>query len=620
MPGWNYPHRLIDDGKAQQNFDALKVWADTKFGNAEPINVKDYGATGDGVTDDTDAITAAWADTVGRGAAIFFPGGTYIFNGPALTFTESGQSVSITGVGAKETTIQLGSGDLLFDTLFGFDWFHLADMTIRGGYGAVRAQTTGQNVLGIRTFVRVDFKDYTGCAVSNSSSDSPYWMFTNCRFHGLDYGTTMGIACSGLTDGVSIKDCDFQRNRVSIKLGDGGNNAYIDSCAFLRWSTTRVSSNPAIDVWAVPNDSTTNAGAGLTVRSSKFGNENFASGDYKVVYADEGSGTLFGDRFPSLSADSTGYVYGHTFADNHVVGNANSSPFIYSTTPNVVSLRVSAIVGGSKPTYWLQFRTVPGPDRLNSDNILGPITGPALGTESITTIPASNGDGVFRVMDPSAIFATQPNELNPYSAGEPIDYVALLPTALTAFTRLATVTGAGTTDAYGGTDAVTVDALDTTGIYAALTTASIEVGRPAWVEFDLLTYGASPLTSLYAQLQYTSSGAFHWRRIVNVPSGWRRYRFPVTLREKSTSVLLMFATTSGTGSVKIGRAKMYHAREPINVDGKVLDLGHTGTLAGFYNTQPIAKPTVSGSRGGNAALADLLTELANLGLIVDTTS
>jgi hypothetical protein len=47
---------------------------------------------------------------------------------------------------------------------------------------------------------------------------------------------------------------------------------------------------------------------------------------------------------------------------------------------------------------------------------------------------------------------------------------------------------------------------------------------------------------------------------------------------------------------------------------------HTGSSVGFYNTGAIAKPTVSGSRGGNAALADLLTELANLGLITNSTS
>jgi len=44
------------------------------------------------------------------------------------------------------------------------------------------------------------------------------------------------------------------------------------------------------------------------------------------------------------------------------------------------------------------------------------------------------------------------------------------------------------------------------------------------------------------------------------------------------------------------------------------------TGIGFFNSATVAKPTVSGSRGGNAALASLLTELANLGLITNSTS
>lgn len=40
----------------------------------------------------------------------------------------------------------------------------------------------------------------------------------------------------------------------------------------------------------------------------------------------------------------------------------------------------------------------------------------------------------------------------------------------------------------------------------------------------------------------------------------------------------------------------------------------------FYGTAPIAKPAVSGSRGGNAALASLITALANLGLVIDNST
>ena len=44
------------------------------------------------------------------------------------------------------------------------------------------------------------------------------------------------------------------------------------------------------------------------------------------------------------------------------------------------------------------------------------------------------------------------------------------------------------------------------------------------------------------------------------------------------------------------------------------------TGVGFQGTNPIAKPTITGSRGGNAALASLLTQLAAYGLIVDGTT
>jgi hypothetical protein len=42
--------------------------------------------------------------------------------------------------------------------------------------------------------------------------------------------------------------------------------------------------------------------------------------------------------------------------------------------------------------------------------------------------------------------------------------------------------------------------------------------------------------------------------------------------------------------------------------------------SGFYGTSPIAKPTVTGSKSGNAALASLMTALADLGLVTDSTT
>jgi hypothetical protein len=58
------------------------------------------------------------------------------------------------------------------------------------------------------------------------------------------------------------------------------------------------------------------------------------------------------------------------------------------------------------------------------------------------------------------------------------------------------------------------------------------------------------------------------------------------------------------------------ALEISNVD-RVL-VNQTGI--GFFNTTPVAQPDITGSRGGNAALASLLTAGANLGLWTDSTT
>jgi hypothetical protein len=50
---------------------------------------------------------------------------------------------------------------------------------------------------------------------------------------------------------------------------------------------------------------------------------------------------------------------------------------------------------------------------------------------------------------------------------------------------------------------------------------------------------------------------------------------------------------------------------PVRVSG--------GTL-GFFDATPVVKQTVSGSKGGNVALGNLITALANLGLITDSTT
>ena len=44
------------------------------------------------------------------------------------------------------------------------------------------------------------------------------------------------------------------------------------------------------------------------------------------------------------------------------------------------------------------------------------------------------------------------------------------------------------------------------------------------------------------------------------------------------------------------------------------------TGIGFFGANPAAKPTITGAKDGNAALASLITALAQLGLVTDSTS
>lgn len=89
----------------------------------------------------------------------------------------------------------------------------------------------------------------------------------------------------------------------------------------------------------------------------------------------------------------------------------------------------------------------------------------------------------------------------------------------------------------------------------------------------------------------------------------------------ATGVNLVLANN---GVVQVGDANLYRsAADTLKTDDSLhvaATLRHLGSSAGFFNAAAVTKPTVTGSRGSNAALASLLTALANLGLITDSSS
>lgn len=89
---------IIDiDNNLTNKVDELEIDLNTKIKNIR-LNVKDYGAVGDGITDDRSAIQSAINDLAENGGTVFIPEGTYkIINDPLQMVS----NVNIIGDGDK---------------------------------------------------------------------------------------------------------------------------------------------------------------------------------------------------------------------------------------------------------------------------------------------------------------------------------------------------------------------------------------------------------------------------------------------------------------------------------------------------------------------------------------
>lgn len=76
-------------------------------------------------------------------------------------------------------------------------------------------------------------------------------------------------------------------------------------------------------------------------------------------------------------------------------------------------------------------------------------------------------------------------------------------------------------------------------------------------------------------------------------------------------------TITGIGFTSTGLGQLYHSPDGTNLAAPIQ---WDYNKVGFMGAVPVARPTVSGSRGGNAALDSLLTALAALGLITNSTT
>ncbi|MHB9009235.1 MAG: glycosyl hydrolase family 28-related protein, partial [Limisphaerales bacterium] len=177
-----------------------------------------YSATGDGVTDDTDALQRALNENVGRNRAIYFPSGTYLVS-RTLTWPKRwndrdnwgftmlrGQHRDRTRIRLRDATFTNVEqpGALMWCGGFGSaDWFHnyVENLTFEVGAknpGAIALQFYSNNSGAVRDcrFVAGEGSGLVGLDLAHRDMNGPL-LVRHCEVTGFRRGITTGHSVNG---------------------------------------------------------------------------------------------------------------------------------------------------------------------------------------------------------------------------------------------------------------------------------------------------------------------------------------------------------------------------------------------------------------------------------------
>jgi len=181
------------------------------------INVKDYGAVGNGTTDDAAAITLAIAAIPSTGGTLYFPPGSYVVastivvNKNNLTIDFNNQQVSF-----KSTFTKIGSGDYgIYNVMFAIT---ANTVTCINGYFKQGSFTDSSVFLWFATTC-----NYSK-AVNCKFYDIPYLI--NGGVYGVLLG--VGIQTRSSSTNIQILNCSFYNCAGGISMQ--GANGLIDGC------------------------------------------------------------------------------------------------------------------------------------------------------------------------------------------------------------------------------------------------------------------------------------------------------------------------------------------------------------------------------------------------------
>lgn len=205
-----------------QTWSTNKLNADLARRKEAFINVKDFGAKGDGITDDTTSIQAAF-DSLPNGGRILIPNGTYMINAVTGLRPKSKQTVSL----SRYTTLKVIPNST--DSYRIFNITYVQDVTIEGGYlegdKDNHLGTTGESGHGIvigsqaaNTVIRdIQISKMWGDGIYNGGA----YASTNTKIYNVicDSNRRQGLSIT-FADGIVVRDSSF--NNTGGALPEAG--------------------------------------------------------------------------------------------------------------------------------------------------------------------------------------------------------------------------------------------------------------------------------------------------------------------------------------------------------------------------------------------------------------